>query len=781
MITEATSLKKALENKATITTLNLKGSRLEKVPEEIKELTNLRSLWLQNNRLTSLPDWLEEMKNLEYIYAENNYIQKFGLLPPNLKILNIERNRLLELPRSFCKLQKIHSLNLNDNQLSELPEGFKNVLDENLNSIDLSSNQFTTFPKLFCQFKQLRVVNFNYNKITSLPAEVGNWTRLEKAQFANNALTKLPKSIGNWKLLSELHVSSNQLKELPDNITKCVHLRGLKVGSNQLTTLPNLENMAWLSDLYISNNQLSSFGFDIGKLSSLKWLFMRNNQFTELPDVFNQFPNLYDVHINDNPLTKLPPTLLHKENMHMLSIGNLQLKKVPLRALFIPNLKYLYAKGNGLDEKILDQRKTFVKAVDTKNSSWSDVKIFYNIATQTDNPNNYPLTTFFKALSFSFLMTQNNALNYIRKDWEKKLKDSPLQKGSSIVSLGKTSFKKNEVKKKLKEWGIKMTPKINDQTTHVILEKGVKQYDGVDKEGLIFIPEQALQDFINENETLYLNEETTPQEEVDNIKALLLSVENDMVAVGVEMMTNLGVPSDCMEALLLVFKNTYHSTAVRNKAKKLLLLHGDAQLKSNIEKYKSANIISKKVHGYIQRDIKCLIKNTTLDSVTLAEHLYFHHDFDIQILLGITNDDDYQERLLKRFLERDPYLSINISFFKEPKRLFKLPIKNLIVSSWGWGLDDQFPQEFFQLTQLEKLSIEIRGLKEIPTELTKLTKLHTLSLNYNKIREFPTIFNEMKNLKHIYLGNSPFAKLKRQTPSKEIFDLSEHPKKITRK
>lgn len=780
MITTANSISEALKNKETITVLNLKSSRLEEVPEEIKELKLLQKLFIQNNQLTSLPSWLKEMKRLEYIDAHNNHIQTFGDLPPKLETLEIYDNHLLEIPSSFCKLQKIKILNLRKNQLSELPKEFENVLDEKLQIVNLEFNKFTKFPTVFFQFNYIESINLSYNKITDLPVEIGQWTLLKSLQIGNNLINKIPDSITNCKLLRELSLFQNQLTELPNNIGECNRLINLSISGNQLTSLPSsLENMIWIKNFNISRNKISHFSFDLGKLKSLENIWLSYNQFTELPDVFDLFPHIYDIGISNNPLQNLPLTLLQKDNIHTLSMDNLALTEKPFKVLFMSNLKYLFADKCGIDKEVLTKRKTFAKAAETKKSSWDDVKIFYNIATQVDNLNNYSLSTFFEALSFNFLMTQTNALNFIRKNWKEKLAKHPIQKGVSITALGKTSFKKNEVKKKLKEWGIEFTSKITDKTTHVILEKGVKKYDGIDKENLIFIPEQSLQDFINENETLYLNEETTPQEERDNIRSLLLSVESDMVAIGVEMMSNLGVPLDCMEALFLVLKNTNHSISIRNKAKKLLLLHGDSQLKANIEKYKSANVISKKeVHDYvIHRDLQCLTNNTKLNLVTITEYLHIYHNFKLYRVVDFLNNDEQKIELLKRILQHNPHSYITNYFLQDASKLTQLPIKKLLlVNSY-----ESFPLEFLQLTELEELSIRIKGLTEIPKEFAKLTKLHTLYLSKNKINIFPTVFNTMKNLKNIHLENSPFATRKRQIPSEEIFDLSEYPKKITRK
>lgn len=47
MITTANSISQALKNKETITVLNLKSSRLDKVPEEIKILKKLTHLYIR--------------------------------------------------------------------------------------------------------------------------------------------------------------------------------------------------------------------------------------------------------------------------------------------------------------------------------------------------------------------------------------------------------------------------------------------------------------------------------------------------------------------------------------------------------------------------------------------------------------------------------------------------------------------------------------------------------------------------------------------------------------
>src|SRR5690606_28200892 len=56
--------------------LNLKGTNLREVPEEISLMPNLISLYLSDNELTDLDDRFSHLKYLEFLELSGNRFQK---------------------------------------------------------------------------------------------------------------------------------------------------------------------------------------------------------------------------------------------------------------------------------------------------------------------------------------------------------------------------------------------------------------------------------------------------------------------------------------------------------------------------------------------------------------------------------------------------------------------------------------------------------------------------------------------------------------------------------
>ena len=89
--------------------LSLADNNLEKLPSEIKELTQLRSVTLSRNKIPSLPPFMSTLSLL--------------------KTLLLDNNRLNSLPEEFSLLKKLETLNISFNSFSVLPKYVLSLLD----------------------------------------------------------------------------------------------------------------------------------------------------------------------------------------------------------------------------------------------------------------------------------------------------------------------------------------------------------------------------------------------------------------------------------------------------------------------------------------------------------------------------------------------------------------------------------------------------------------------------------------------------------------------------
>jgi len=124
----------------TISHLDLSTNAFIQFPKIICDCINLQALILKNNHIETLPTEIKRLTNLKY--------------------LNLENNILKEIP-SISPLQKLVHLNLNNNYLSVLSEGFENLAA--LARLELLGNSWVELP-----FEFFKMENLNHFEIANL-------------------------------------------------------------------------------------------------------------------------------------------------------------------------------------------------------------------------------------------------------------------------------------------------------------------------------------------------------------------------------------------------------------------------------------------------------------------------------------------------------------------------------------------------------------------------------------------------------------------------------------
>jgi Leucine-rich repeat (LRR) protein len=131
------SLERALKNPDEVYRLDLSGTKLKEVPEEVRQLRNLNALDLGNNKIKRLPDW----------FGELTYMQD----------LRLARNKLTEVPASICSMDHLKRLDMSRNALRSLPACMGKLVE--LVSLDLWSNDLSDFPEELSGMRSLRFLD----------------------------------------------------------------------------------------------------------------------------------------------------------------------------------------------------------------------------------------------------------------------------------------------------------------------------------------------------------------------------------------------------------------------------------------------------------------------------------------------------------------------------------------------------------------------------------------------------------------------------------------------
>ncbi|MEI6747121.1 MAG: leucine-rich repeat domain-containing protein, partial [Methylococcaceae bacterium] len=144
-----TNLSSFIGQLAKLEQLILENNRLKELPNSLSKLSKLEWLKLGNNRLLTIPEVIGRISNLKVLCCEGNQIREvpeYICRLPNLVILNLDYNQIETLP-DFTKLEKLRSLDVSNNKLTEIPESLIRSLDWLTISDNYLSKEFVEFIK----------------------------------------------------------------------------------------------------------------------------------------------------------------------------------------------------------------------------------------------------------------------------------------------------------------------------------------------------------------------------------------------------------------------------------------------------------------------------------------------------------------------------------------------------------------------------------------------------------------------------------------------------------
>ena len=299
--------------------LFLSDNRLSTLPATVfsgSSLTSLRELYLPENYFESLPDTIfHGLPALTQIGLADNFLtsDNLGFLStsiPTLENLGLSDNVLTsdgsgphpDLPTNIFGIHpKLHTLNLNDNGISELPTG------------------------VFSGMKAVRRFDIERNRITRLQSGLFQgvtwWSSSfsgGQIRFNGNLIRTVDEDVFNGGPCEPPASPS------PSDPTNCLRHIGLEY--NLIESMPAglFNGLTELRDVRLTGNLLKTVPAGLfSGLSRVTWVYLAQNQIESLPDgLWSDLQALYQVRLNDNKLTSIPagvfnglPTVASGQNM----------------------------------------------------------------------------------------------------------------------------------------------------------------------------------------------------------------------------------------------------------------------------------------------------------------------------------------------------------------------------------------------------------------------------------------------------------------------------------
>lgn len=262
--------------------LYLNRMKLEKLPDNMNKLTDLRLLDVNFNKITTV----QSLKPLSPIQLMMNY------------------NLLTKIPEDFINVGDLELFCVSDNKLEEFPAVLSNI-DGNytIEEIDLTGNRIKGFQSGFHGIKAEKL-KLGYNcmgraadedrqgefptEFSSYGSEV-NYLVLS----GNNIDTIRNAAVDNIKYLQALDLSVNNLTAMPSHMDGAhfPYLTGLDVSRNRFARFPSsVLNVSSLSQLNVTDQ-----GYFLDEAETY-WI----RTLTEWPDYIHQHGSLTNLNVSGN-------------------------------------------------------------------------------------------------------------------------------------------------------------------------------------------------------------------------------------------------------------------------------------------------------------------------------------------------------------------------------------------------------------------------------------------------------------------------------------------------
>ncbi|MEM8505029.1 MAG: COR domain-containing protein [Cyanobacteria bacterium P01_D01_bin.1] len=320
------------------------------LPDEIEQLTELRSLFLYGNKLQSLPSGISKLKQLRNLTLAGNQLDVF---PPEIEsltrlvALDISDNKLRDIPEAIGALDQLRTLNLSFNSLSSLPQSLEKL--QRLESLSLLENKLTEITNSICNLTSLEILNLVQNRITTLPKELSQLGKMRVLQISTNNIQDVPDAVYSLESLETLNLMQNRITEISDSIALLKNLKELDLSGNGIISFPSsLFDIEGLRSIDISRNKIGCVPREIARLKSLVILNLGSNDIRNIPREIGQLRKLRTLDLSANRIEAIPCGVSRLNTLKSLYLGTNKLASGFTELKSLTFLERLSLSGNQL-------------------------------------------------------------------------------------------------------------------------------------------------------------------------------------------------------------------------------------------------------------------------------------------------------------------------------------------------------------------------------------------------------------------------------------------------
>ncbi len=343
-----------VEEYSRVLKLGLPDKNLNSLPEDIGILEELETLNLQGNVIIDLPNSFLDLTNIKRINLSENQIrylpQGFGKNQKKLIKLNLSGNHLRSIDSNYMFLENLKILKLNSNDLNRLYDVFQKL--KNLEYLSLAYNSLSEIPRSIFSLKQLRRLDLSMNRLISIPI-ISNVQNLNFLNISSNRLENITKTIGKLVNLKTLNLNNNKLHELPEEVGNLTNLEVFTFDQNKISILPeNFKNLNSIIYLSFKHNNFNEFPIVITNFKNLRHLDMQANKIKNIPNEIGELINLETILLFINRLERISHLISKLKKLRILHLGHNNLGNIPKAFNELKSLETLVLSRNGLGNNV---------------------------------------------------------------------------------------------------------------------------------------------------------------------------------------------------------------------------------------------------------------------------------------------------------------------------------------------------------------------------------------------------------------------------------------------